>query len=90
MKTKLLTLTLVIGASVFLATPAEAGKRRYYEDDCSPRGGRGYYQQERYYQPVQYYRPVRYSRPPEYCAPAPRPFFQIGFLFGGNRDRDCR
>lgn len=87
MKTKSLTLVLTVTVAAFalLATPAQAGGKKYkkYRDNDCYRGGNsyGYYQQRNSYRPVQYYRPA-YPVAPVY---APRPFIQIGFGFGGNR-----
>lgn len=85
MKTKSLTLTLVAAATIFafVATPAEAGGRhkRYNNNYYGGNNCGGYYQpQPVYYRPVQYYRPVYYGNSGYYQ----RPFFQIGFNFGGN------
>lgn len=87
MKTKSLTLvlTVTVAAFAFLATPAEAGGKKYkkYRDtECYRGGGNyGYYQPRTFYRPVQYYRPV-YPVAPVW---GPRPLIQIGFGFGGNR-----
>jgi len=89
MKTK--SLTLILAAAVafaILATPAQAGDRRYrnYErgNDCDRGRNYGYYQQRNYYQPVQYYRPAYYRPAPVFYG---TPFFQISF---GGGNRGCR
>ncbi len=95
MKTKSLLLAAA-AAFAILATPAQAGDRRYrnYErgNDCDRGGNYGYYQQRNqgYYQQRDYCPPVQYYRPASY-RPAPvfygTPFFQISF---GGGNRGCR
>jgi hypothetical protein len=89
MKTKTSILAAIAVTSLaLLVIPAQAGGHRnhHYNNNCGGSyyygSNHGYYQPRVSCRPIQYYRPVIYRPAPVFFFP--RPFFQIGFGFGGN------
>jgi len=85
MKSLVLGAVAVVSALAFSATPALAGGRHHWNNNCNNgwngwgyRGGYGYCAPVRYYAPPAYYCP-----PPRPVVYVPGPVFQIGFGWSG-------